>query len=62
MNRKKDSVRPRSVATEEITDLIRELICSQQEAPHTQLTPCKIINRSSVRTMIKKETFVISKG
>ena len=35
MNRKEGSGRPRSVTTEENTDLIEELICSQEEAPHT---------------------------
>ena len=35
MNRKEGSGRPRSVATEENTDLIEELICSQEEALHT---------------------------
>ena len=35
MNRKEGSGRPRSVTTEESTDLIEELICSQEEVPHT---------------------------
>ena len=62
MNRKEDSVRPRSVTKEESTDLSKELICSQQEAPHTQLKPRKITTCSSIRTIIKKETFVNPKG
>ena len=37
MNRKGGSGRPRSITTEENTDLIEELICSQEEAPHTHL-------------------------
>ena len=35
MNRKESSGQPRSVTTEENTDLIEELICSQEGAPHT---------------------------
>ena len=62
MNRKEGSGRPWSVATEENTDLIEELVCSQEEAPHTRLAPCKIaeqtaISRSSIRRMIKRRTF-----
>ena len=38
MNRKEGSGRPRSVTTEENTDLIEGLICSQEEAPHTLST------------------------
>ena len=68
MNRKEGSGKPRSVTTEENTDLIEELICSQEEAPHTYLikylthTPRKIveqtgINRSSIRRMIKRRNF-----
>ena len=61
-NRKVGSGRPRSVATEENTDLIEELICSQEEVPHTHLAPRKIaeqtgISRSSVRRMIKRRNF-----
>ena len=53
MNRKKGSGRPRSVTTEENTDLIEELICSLEEATHTHLAPRKIaeqtgISRSSI--------------
>ena len=59
MNRKEGSGRPRSVTTEENTDLIEELICSQEEAPRTHLAPCRIaeqtrISRSSIRRMIKR--------
>ena len=62
MNRKEGSGRPRSVTTEENTDLIEELICSQEEAPHTYLAPRKIakqtgISRSSIRRMIKRRKF-----
>ena len=35
MNRKEGFERPRSVTTQENTDLIEELIFSQEEAPHT---------------------------
>ena len=62
MNRKEGSGQPRSVTTEENTDLIEELICSQEEAPHTHLAPRKIaeqtgISRSSIRRMIKRRNF-----
>ena len=65
-NRKKGSGRPRSVTTEENTNLIEELVCPQDEAVHTCLGPHKIakqtgISRFSIRRMIKKETFVNSK-
>ena len=64
-NRKKDSGQPRSVITEENTDLIEELICPQEEAPHTRLGPRKIaeqtgISRLSIRRMMKKNS--IQKG
>ena len=67
MKRKESSNESRLVATEENTDLIEKLICSQEEIPRTHLTPRKIaeqtrISRSSIRRMIKKETFVNSKG
>ena len=60
MNIKESFGRPRSLTTEENTDLIEELICSQEEAPHTHLVPHKIpeqtgISSSSVRRMIKKK-------
>ena len=62
MNRKEGSDQPRSVTTKEKTDLIEERICSQEEAPHTHLTPRKIakqtgISRSSIRRMIKRRNF-----
>ena len=38
MNKKEGSGRPRSMTTEKNTDLIEELICSQEEAPHTSGT------------------------
>ena len=62
MNRKEGSSRPRSVITEENTDLIEELICSQEEVSHTHLAPRKIVeetgmSRSSVRRMIKRRSF-----
>ena len=66
INRKKGSGWPRSVTTEENTYLTEEGICPQEEAPHTHLGPRKIaeqtgISRLSIRTMIRKETFVNSK-
>ena len=63
MNRKEGSGRPWSVTTEKNTDLIEELICSQEEALHTHLAPCKIakkktgISRSLIRRMIKRRHF-----
>ena len=59
MNRKERSGRPRSLTTEKNTDLIEELICSQEEVLHTPLAPHKIakqtgINRLSIRRMIKR--------
>ena len=62
MNRKEGSSRPRSEITEENTDLIEELICSQEEVSHTHLAPRKIaeetgMSRSSVRRMIKRRSF-----
>ena len=61
-NRKEGSGRPWSVTTEENTDLIEELICSQEEVLHTHLAPRKTaeqtgISRSSVRRMIKRRNF-----
>ena len=65
-NRKKGSGQPRSVTSEENTDLTEEVICPQEEAVHICLGPHKIakqtgISRFSIRRMIKKETFVNSK-
>ena len=62
MNRKVGSGQPRSVTTEENTNLIKELICSQEEAPHTHLAPREIakqtgIGHSSIRRMIKRRNF-----
>ena len=50
------------MTTEETTDLIEELIFSQEEAPHTHLVHRKIeeqtgISRSSIRRMIKRRNF-----
>ena len=62
MNRKEHSGRPRSVTTEENTDLTEELICSLEDAPYTNLAPRKIaeqtgISRSSITRIIKKRNF-----
>ena len=62
MNRKEGSGRPRSVTTEQNTDLIEKLICSQEEASHAHLAPRKIakqtrISRSSIRRMVKRKNF-----
>ena len=65
MNRKEGYDQPRSVTTEN-TDLIEELICSQ-EALHTHLAPWIIakqtgISRLSNGRMIKKKLLSIHKG
>jgi len=51
MNRKQSSGRPRSVTTEENADLIKELICSQEDAPHTHLAPRKIADQTGISQM-----------
>ena len=48
MNRKEVSGRPTSVTTEENTDLIEELICSQEKAPYTHLAPRKIAEQTGM--------------
>ena len=60
MNRKEGPGRPESVTTEENTDLIEEMLCSQEEALQTHLAPRKIdkqtgISFSSIKTMIKRK-------
>ena len=62
MNGKESSHRPRSATTEENTELIEELICSEEEALHAHVAPRKTteqtrISRSSIRTMIKRRNF-----
>ena len=62
MNRKEGSGRPRSVTTGENTNLIEEMICSQEEALHTHPAPRKIakqtgISRSLIRRIIKRRNF-----
>ena len=61
MNRKEGSGRTESVTTEKNTNLIKELLCSQ-EVPHTHLAPRKIakqtrISCSSIKRMIKRKNF-----
>ena len=65
MNRKEGSGVPRSVATEENTNLIEELICSEEEVPHTLLALRKIaeqtrISSSSIGRMIKRRNFCLN--
>ena len=67
MNRKKGSDRPRSVTTEESTDLTEELIWSLEEATHTHLAPRKIaeetgISRSSISQFKRLKTPEMSDG
>ena len=65
MNRKEGSGVPRSVATEENTNLIEELICSEEEVSHTLLALRKIaeqtrISSSSIGRMIKRRNFCLN--
>ena len=46
INRKEGSGQPRSVTTEENTDLIKELVCPQEEALYTRLGPHKIAEKT----------------
>ena len=46
INRKEGSGQPRSVTTEENTDLIKELICPQEEALYTHLGLHKIAKKN----------------
>ena len=60
MDRMKGSGRPSSVVTEENEEMVEELICSQEEQPHSHLAPRKIqettgIDRSAVRRIVKKK-------
>ena len=64
MGRRHGSGRPRTVSTEENIDLIEEWICSQEERPHTHLTPRKIAEQtgsswSSIWGMVRKETLTV---
>ena len=58
IDRVKGSGRPKSATTEENCELVEELICSQEEEPHSHQAPRKIeettgISRSAVRRIIK---------
>ena len=59
IDRKPGSGRPKSAWTDRNIDFVRELICSQDDAPGTHLTPAEIIlhidtaSESSVRRIIK---------
>ena len=60
MIRKKGSGRPVTVTTEENQELVEELICSQEEQPHTHQAPRKIeettgIPRTSVWRIVKSK-------
>jgi len=53
--RKPGSERPKSARTTENVEIVSELICSQEDTPHSHLSPCEIarqtgISRSSVHT------------
>ena len=53
-NRKKGSGRPRSVTTEENTNLIEELVCPQDEAVHTCLGPHKIAKQTGISLQLEE--------
>ena len=60
MERRKGSGRPRTVTTQENTELVEELICSQEDEPHTHLTPREIegtedISRSSIVRIVNDQ-------
>ena len=60
MDRRKGAGRPRTVNTEENAELVEELICSQEDEPHTHLTPRQIestedISRSSVVRIVNEQ-------
>lgn len=59
--RKEGSGRPRTTRTEENEETVEELICSQEEQPHTHLTPRQIeqseeISRSSVIRIVRDKS------
>ena len=67
MGRRHGSGCPKTVSTGKNMDLIEELVCSQEEQPHTHLPPKKTagqagISPSSIRRIMKKkkETFISS--
>ena len=60
MERMKGSGRPRTVRTEENEDTVEELICSQEDQPHSHLAPRQIeksegISRSSIVRMVDEK-------
>ena len=59
MKRRPGSGRPRSAITPENEEIVKQLICSQEESPGTHMSPRKIerhtgIKRSSIIRMVKK--------
>ena len=60
MNRKEGSGRPRLIKAEENTYLIKELICSQEEAPHTHLAPHKITEQTGIKPLTFLLTYKIT--
>ena len=61
VKRKPGSGRPVTVCTKENMDMVEELVCSQEEKPHTHSAPRKIaeqtgLSRSSIRRMIKRRS------
>jgi len=58
--RRQGSGRPKSVRTQQNIDLVKELICSQEDVPHSHKSPREIeketgIPRSSVRRIVKQD-------
>ena len=65
LDRRHGSGQPRIVSMEENMDLIKDLVCSQEERPHTHLAPRKIaeqkgISWSSIQGKVKKRNLTQS--
>ena len=48
MNRRHSSGCPRTVCTEENVNLIKELVCLQEDQPHTHLAPRKVAKQIGI--------------
>jgi len=46
--RKPGSARPKSAQTTENVEIVSELICSQKDTPHSQLSPREITRQTSI--------------
>jgi len=49
MERKKGSGRPRSVITKENEEIVKQMIYSQEDAPHTHMSPREIKRNTRIR-------------